>query len=171
MTLARRSILTLIIVFSIPLLGLDECGNRNTETDEEIGEQVQQNQAELFARKGLPEITNYQEYEWAKMIMEKRDEAVTTYTYFVDRNGNKHFVCESLGYGLPYSTQLTNPEKTVHEDHGGDHPIPQPEPNGLFMPENVSATWILCTDGEGGVRPVYSEPKLLVSPFRFEDVE
>jgi hypothetical protein len=48
---------------------------------------------------------------------------------------------------------------------------PQPEPNGLFMPDNVSATWILCLDEENsGVRPVYSEPELIVSPFELQSV-
>lgn len=134
---------------------------------------IQANQTEQIAKEvirqiGMPNIVNFQEAAFAKQIQELRDQEVTTYSYFMDMNGNVHFVCESIGYGLPYSVQFTNPERTVERLNGGDHAISQREPNGLFMPDNVAATWILCSDGEGGVRPVYSEPELIVSPFELE---
>jgi hypothetical protein len=52
-----------------------------------------------------------------------------------------------------------------NEERGAGITLPQPEPNGLFMPPDSEATWIMCSDGSGGVRPVYSEPRLVVSPF------
>lgn len=72
-----------------------------------------------------------------------------------------------IGYGIPYSAQYSNPEKEVYEGgyDSGFGSLPQPEPNGLFMPESSSATWLIMLDKEGNPRPVYVEPLIIVSPF------
>ncbi len=96
------------------------------------------------------------------MILELRDQEITTYTYISDMQGQLHYLCDSVGYGLPYSIQFNNPRRS---DWAGET-LPQPDPNGLFMPDRLSATWVLCADPAGGQpRPVYSEPALIVSPF------
>lgn len=150
------AVLTLLMVAT-----LSACGETATE---KASEDVQKLAQRLYAEIGTPEITNFQEYKFAKKIMEMRDDRITTYTYHVDRNGEKHFICKSIGYGLPYSTQLTNPERLTNAFGNSYRTLPQREPNGLYMPDNVNATWILCADGDGGIEPVYSEPKLFVSP-------
>ncbi len=149
-------LLFLGLVFA--LLG---CGDSATE---KASEDVQQLAQRLYSEVGTPEINNFQEYKFAKQIMEMQDERITTYTYHVDRNGRRHFICKSIGYGLPYSTQLTNPKQFQNGLGEAANTLPQREPNGLYMPNNVDATWVLCADGAGGVEPVYSEPKLFVSP-------
>lgn len=135
--------------------------------------QTEQMHSEAHRQVGMPELTNFQELEFAKTILEMRDDAITTYTYMIDMNGNRHFVCRSLGYGLPYSTQMTNPEREQRtvQNNGGSTSVtlPQPEPSGLYMPDSVDATWIICDDGDGGIDPVYSEPQLLVSPFKMHE--
>ena len=113
---------------------------------------------------GMPNIVNFTEKRFAKLIYELKDQEVATYSYFMDMNGNLHFLCESVGYGMPSSVQYVNPE----EYHMNGATLPQPEPNGLFMPEGLAATFVLCSDGKGGVRPVYSEPELIVSPFKLK---
>jgi len=148
----------LVLGFVLSLLG---CGDSATE---KASEDVQQLAQRLYSEVGTPEITNFQEYKFAKQIMEMRDERITTYTYHVDRNGNRHFICKSVGYGLPYSTQLTNPKQFQNSFGDAYAKLPQREPNGLYMPDNVDATWVLCAAGAGGIEPVYSEPQLFVSP-------
>jgi len=122
---------------------------------------------EMRAQVGLPNITNFTEAKFARQIAELRDQSIKTWTYYVDLNGGRHLLCESVGYALPYSVQLTNPERYVYEGAT----IPQAEPNGLFMPESAEASWVMCSDGKGSVAPVYSEPRLLVSPFPLGHVE
>lgn len=126
---------------------------------------LKQAQNEMQRQVGMPNIVNFQEKKWAKMILEMRDRAISTYTYTIDMNGNKHFFCNSVGYGLPYSVQYINPMKRV-ANRWGAVAIPQAEPMGLFMPSESSATWILCSDKDGGVKPVYVEPQIIVSPFK-----
>ena len=43
--------------------------------------------------------------------------------------------------------------------------IPQPEPNGLFMPDSVSATWVYLISPSGDISPTYVEPTITVSLF------
>ena len=137
------------------------------ETAEEAQtKQTAQLQAEASKQIGMPDIVNFQERRFAKQILEMRDKAIATYTYFIDMNGNKHFICESVGYGLPYSVQFTNPERKEYGREGGTIALPQADPNGLYMPDALSATWVLCSDNKGGVKPVYVEPQIMVSPFK-----
>ena len=44
--------------------------------------------------------------------------------------------------------------------------LAQADPNGLFSPGSAEGTWIMCKDPKGpDVRPVYVEPRVIVSPF------
>ena len=106
---------------------------------------------EAQARLGMPGITNFTERRLVKMLYELRDSEVVTYSYLIDLNGKLHFLCNSIGYGLPYAVQYT---------HGG-----MAEPNGLYMPPGAEGTWIMCANGKEP-RPVYVEPRVIVSPFK-----
>lgn len=75
----------------------------------------------------------------------------------------------SIGYGMPYATQFSNPQKVVYE--GGYQQsfgtLPQAEPNGLYMPPDAHGTWIMLYNAETKqADPVYVEPDVIVSPFR-----
>lgn len=122
-------------------------------------------QIEANNRLGMPNITNFTERRFAKMLLELRDQETTTYTYYLDMNGRKHLLCKSIGYGLPYSVQYTNPEQYYAQ--GGT--LPQADPNGLYMPQGLSATFVMCVSAEGKIQPVYIEPEIIVSPFKLEN--
>jgi hypothetical protein len=147
-------------------LTAESCRNGGSEADRVQEEQVQALASEAQRQTGMPGISNFTEKKFAKYLYELRDQVgFSTFTYIVDFNGQLHFVCESIGYGIPYSVQYVNPEYSADRWQGNWLTLPQAEPNGLFMPEGLSATWILCTDGSGDIKPIYSEPELLVSPF------
>jgi hypothetical protein len=115
---------------------------------------------------GFPAITNFAEKRMMKDIIELRDQNVATTTYITDMNGRLHKVCNSVGYGLPYATQYTNPMRAGGGGSGGYYTIPQADPNGLYSPASADGTWILCVDAKSGKpKPVYVEPRVIVSPF------
>ena len=115
---------------------------------------------------GMPSIVNFQEKRMAKMILELRDTALTTYTYTQDMNGKMHKLCDSVGYGLPYSTQYTNPQRISEVYNRGIVTLPQADPNGLFSPPQADGTWVLCLNPKTSkAMPLYIEPKVIVSPF------
>lgn len=115
---------------------------------------------------GMPAITNFQERRMLKAVLELRDQSISTVTYITDLNGHLHKVCDSIGYGIPYATQYTNPSYVSW--HGGNEPtvLPQADPNGLFSPASADGTWVNCLDPTSKQsRVVYIEPRVIVSPF------
>ena len=105
-----------------------------------------------------------------KLIYEQADrEDLICYAYLVNLEGKLIFIGKTIGYGVPFSAQYTNPMKA--EDVGtttsGYHyqTLPQADPNGLYMPTSSSATWLLMLDKNNKPRVVYVEPEIIVSPF------
>jgi hypothetical protein len=130
-------------------------------------DQLQHDQQEVLLRAanaatGMPAIVNFAERKMLKRIFEIRDQPINTTTYIIDTNGHPHKICDSIGYGFPYSTQFTNPLqnplKTVV--------LSQAEPNGLFSSSTSEGTWISCVDPVSKhMQLVYVEPRVIVSPF------
>lgn len=115
---------------------------------------------------GMPGIRNFAEKRQLKMLYELRDNAdLATYSYFVDMAGNLHKICPStsVGYGMPFSAQFTAPSVDSAFANGGTLTTMQPEPNGLYMPDSTSATWVICLGEKGKLSPVYVEPQVIVS--------
>ena len=111
---------------------------------------------------GMPGITKFQEKRTLKQILELRDKEIATYSYTQDMNGGLHLLCKSVGYGIPYATQYTNP--SVYATSGAT--LPQADPSGLFSPTSADGTWVLCLNSETKqVSPVLVEPRLILSPF------
>jgi hypothetical protein len=120
---------------------------------------------------GMPAIKNFRERKLYKDIIEMRDqEGLVTYTYLWNEfNGKLVFFCQSIGYGIPYATQFTNPMKLeVRYNQGvSTTALPQADPNGLFSPASAEGTWVLCKNPKGPeTRPVYVEPRVITSPFK-----
>lgn len=151
----KKLLLSMFVV--IVLFGCQE------KSDDIMREKTEKSMSEMNRQIGMPAIKNYQERKLAKMIFELRDqENLITYTYIITMTGKKIFLGKSIGYGLPYSVQYTNPEK--YEINGAT--LPQADPNGLFMPSGLSATWVMLIDPKSGkARPVYVENEIIVSPF------
>ena len=103
------------------------------------------------------------------MVLELCDkENLITYAYIKsDYHGKLYLIGKCRGYGIPFSAQYTNPEKPISRStHHDSSTIPQPDPNGLFMPTSSSATWLMMIDPKTNEpRPVYFEPEIVISPF------
>jgi len=162
----RKLNFVFLLMVGLTLMFWVGCEDRN-KADKVQREQTEKSMLEMNRQVGMPAIKNYQEKKLAKMIFELRDQAnLITYTYIITITGKKVFLGKSIGYGLPYSIQYTNPMKKVTGTHG-NVTLPQPDPNGLFMPDGLSATWIMLINPKTGKpKPVYIENEIIVSPFR-----
>ncbi len=155
---------------AMPLAG---CFEENV-ADRREREQTARITEQASTQVGMPGVTRFTEKRNMKMLYELRDDPkLSTIAYIVDLNGKLHKVCDALGYGFPYATQFTNPQRDTYYGNGNaisgtstHFQMPQPEPNGLFMPNAADGTWIMCLNPETkNVQPVYVEPRVIVSPF------
>jgi hypothetical protein len=153
-----------LLIPAVLFCGLSLTGCIGDTADDTQRRQQEQMSKEATTQTGMPAITQFTERKNLKRILELRDRAkFVTYTYvLVPGTGERKLLCKSFGYGIPYATQYTNPEK--YEYNGTT--IPQADPNGLYSPANADATWVLCVNPAGGEPAVvYEENRITVSPF------
>ncbi len=158
--------ITLILL--VTLVTVTGCFDEKPSADKKQAAATERAMNEANRQIGMPSITNFQERRLAKQIFELRDqEKLVTYAYIASLEGKLIFIGKCIGFGLPYSVQYTNPERVaVNRHNAGVLALPQPDPNGLFMPSGLSATWLMMIDPKtGDARPVYVEPAIVVSPF------
>ena len=159
--------LTLILTATLVLTA---CDMQPTSTQIEAQKQEQMKQ-QADQSVGMPAINNWSEKKMMKNILELRDRNVTTITYIQDMQGKLHFLCDSVGYGLPYSTQYTNPSMIASNTEHGYAVLPQADPNGLYSPASAEGTWVMCLNpATKELAAVYIEPRVIVSPFTLPNV-
>jgi hypothetical protein len=163
MKMRRISILALLC---LPMLVAASCD------DSKSSDQQQQAQQETLLQEatnqvGMPNIKNFRE---RKLL--KDQDGLVTYTYlFSEMTGKWVYLGQSIGYGIPYATQFTNPSKieynsTANRQGFTYQVLPQADPNGLFSPAAAEGTWVLLKNpASNDVKPVYIEPRVIVSPF------
>jgi hypothetical protein len=144
----------------------DEVANAEREYTEKV-------QMEAQRQVGQPLIDDYFEKKMFKRIYELRDNSeLVTYVYTRNLEGKYIYEGKAIGYGLPYSVQYNSPNKVVDaEDYLGhslyETPVAvvdQAEPNGMYMPEGLAATWLIMINEETGeTEPAYFEPEIVVT--------
>jgi hypothetical protein len=166
----------MVITAMVFTMANEGCGNDHSKSaDHEAQKQQEKIQSELQRQKGLPGIKNGREMTLLKMLYEIRDqEGLVTYTYLWSMTGKLIFVGETIGYGMPYGTQYSNPQKAVDVGVNGYHfmALPQSEPNGLFPPSSAHGTWVMMRNPSNNkVEPQYLEPDICVFTFKIQWAE
>jgi hypothetical protein len=142
----------------VVLLSAGSCDNSNDAQNT-----YSDNQGKAAQKKwGDPKVTNFTEYQMAIEIAGLRDqENLVMNAYIKDANGPLRCLGKVVGYGLPYSTQITPPYAST----SGGSTNPVREPNALFMPESAEATWVRLIDPKTGKSAVtYVEDRVLITP-------
>lgn len=163
----------LIALLILALLIVSGCTSTES-TERKDTKMVNENLEEMSRQVGMPKIDNFFEKKTAKAIFELRDNSkLVTFAYMTNLEGKFIYLGKCIGYGLPYSVQYTNPEKLVNRygKNPGDSSyaydfvtIPQADPNGLYMPEGLSATWLMLINEETGeTEVIYAEPEIVVT--------
>jgi hypothetical protein len=146
------------------------CNKTSKKSNEELASKQESLMQEANRQVGMPAIINFQERKLMKMIFELRDQAnLVCYAYVIpEMTGKPVYLGKCMGYGLPYSTQFTNPMtlETPGYTERGCATMPQADPNGLFMPESADGTWLMMINPKTNEpQPVYIESRVMVSPF------
>lgn len=165
MTMKKIKTIPTIAFVALALAG---CGEDSPTSDQQESQKTAQTTAAAAKEVGFPSITNFYEKRLLREIYERRDQSdLGTFAYVQGLDGRLTCLGKAIGYGVPYSTQFSNPQRLVGSIYQGGAPtMPQPEPNGLFTPEGMSATWLQLVAPNGDIHVVYVEPTIVVSPFR-----
>jgi len=158
-------VLAAMVVMAMVVAG---CDGEPPKSDQEQQQKNEQLSQEANRQVGFPAIKNFREKKIVKDIYELRDQAnLLTYTYiYCEYTGKFTFVGETVGYGIPYALQFSNPEKIADSWESGYAILPQAEPNGLFTPDSADGTWILMKQPDGKVTPQYIEPRIAVFTYK-----
>lgn len=164
--------LLLVMVFAIGLVACDETPQNTVTSKEKTYTEKVKKQA--LASVGLPNIKNFFEMGQLKTIYELRDDPKTIcYWYTRNQYTGKWIYCgKCVGYGIPYSTQITNPNQVVEKERHksiSTSTLDQAEPNGLYSTGSTSATWVLCLDDKGKIHPAYVEAEVNAFPFKLTE--
>lgn len=164
----KKFLAVLMLVSVCSLCAFDDSGCDGPPPSDQKQAAAQEQMSEQSNQQvGMPGISNFTEKKLVRKLYELRDQQIPTYAYVMDLNGRLFHVCDSIGYGLPYGVQFTNPDKIVQDNSQSYGTLPQSEPNGLFMPPTAEGTWVICADHQhpNEIKPVYIEPRVVVSPF------
>lgn len=164
----KKKILVLGLVGIISLGLLVGCSDMNNNDDKQA-EQTEQIQQQSSNKLGMPNIKNFYEKQTLKTIMEECDKAnLITYAYVKsEMTGKFEYLGEAMGYGVPYSTEYTNPEYATWHSSSAYVTLPQADPNGLYKASGVAATWLMLIDpSTKQPKPIYIEENVTVSQFK-----
>lgn len=149
----------------IALISLVACACDGKLDANELDEQaVQRQQAQYVTAQPVPAFDWSLERHIVIQLYELRNQKVATHSVWRSDMGTIEGDCPSMGFGIPYDTSLTNPLVMETGYSGAAAAVEQPEPNGIFLSKNTSATWVLCTGPAGSLEPVYVESKVTVYP-------
>ena len=177
----RSSLKVAFCLLALSACTADECTNTPAPTANQ-SESAAQNDGLLQVHRNqpAPQVDWSFDREVVIQMFLARQHGVATYSVVYDQyaapGSRIEFACPSLGYPVPYSTQITNPhtaERVVlgyrQNEYGSAHTeavvVDQAEPNGLFPPPSSEATWVPCVSDGGQLQPQYVEDR--VSTFAY----
>lgn len=162
----NKKSLTVAAIGILAIVSLGGCHFSSTNNADEQ-EAAQQGKAydQMIRNQPAPAYDWSLERQVVTEIYDARQQAVNTFSYVLSPyTGKVMWSCPSIGFPIPYSTQLTNPEKIVsgyssnnNVPNGVALTLPQQEPNGMYPPPESEATWVQCVNSQGQVTPVYEE--------------
>ena len=162
--------LTMLSAIAVAIIMvMSNCDDPQPSSDRQLNQKQEALMQEANAQVGMPGITNFTQRRQLKMIQELCDQSdLICYAYIVaEMTGKLVFIGKCIGFGIPYSTEYTNPMKIVQVPASGggyvNEVVPQADPNGLFMPASAEGTWIMLIGPDGNPHPTYVEPRVIVS--------
>jgi len=133
-----------------------------------IEQQQQQPGVQAIVRnQPIPDLGGWSfEREVVRQTYVARNHVISTWTYMLlEYTGKVVEICESRGYPIPYSTELSNPLQLARETDPQSSAVGNPEPNGLYPPPTANATLVQCVNPDGSVSPTYWENNVFALPY------
>lgn len=160
-----KNLKSFLILFLILAVFLSGCATQNANDIE----RQQQNAANIAIVQNQP-VPDLGGYSFERQVLIDtylaRNNNISTFAYMFTMDGKIIEICPSMGYPIPYSTQLTAPEKV--DSYSYSIVLPNAEPNGVYPPGDAAATLVQCVNSDGSVTPVYIEWYVLAFPYRIK---
>lgn len=172
----KTLVFSLLAIFAITMTSCEAKQNSDSQMAEEMENLIKAGNDAV----GVPAISKFFEKSMVKYIYELCDDPnLICHAYFYNQMTGDigRYIGPVIGYGIPYSAQFSSPLKysgvstpKIVNDGGRDwtygyEMVPQAEPNGIFKPEGLSATWLIMVK-DGKPYPAYIEPEICVFPFK-----
>lgn len=157
----RKNLLTLAAVAIAATLTLSACSG-GASSSSNTKEQTQQNadSAAFLTAQPVPH------FDWSQIRQTLIDvegaqahTIQTTSFFFMMGMDHPYLICNSVGFPVASTTELTNPQQVEHHssDGGGNAVINQPDPTGVYS-GNSAGTYVLCINQNGQAEMQYAEP-------------
>jgi hypothetical protein len=167
-----KKVLVLLVALIVVLTA---CDSDNTGGLREEQKQTAQQAVQYTEDQPVPVFEWSLERHIMIEIYRARNEAAATFSYVVNPYDNSIiFECASVGYPIPGGTQLTNPDQLTWAKDKGTYiegVLPMMEPNGLYSPSSSANTYVLCSNDDGTVSPVYVEWYVMAFPYPMRVVD
>ena len=152
--------------------GANSCDSTSSTAKAERNDTAVVDQQQTIYQNGQPiPLFNYSQQR-ATLIDVYKAKTAGTATYTVVYSfGRPVFTCPSIGFPIPATTQLTNPERIGYTGYNiGALAFPQAEPDGTYTGQ-TAVTYVLCVRSDGSVSPVYSEPDVMTFTYPVKIVD
>jgi hypothetical protein len=152
----------LIVIASVAALAVAACSvNTSSINSEQNAVNAQQNQ---YAKVQPVPYFDYSTQRGLLIdIYRSQNESHQTWAVVTSYSGQLVFQCESEGYPIPASYQLTNPQQVDYVGSGAAGSVGLAEPNGLYT-GNTQGTYVMCVRN-GKITPIYTENNVQMFPF------
>ena len=143
-----------VIAVAILLTG---CSPFKDSAQEEESKVVESNEKQLLTAQPAP-TGAWSQIRQNIIDIEQAQITTTATTTFMFHMGNPNPVkiCSSIGFPIPATYQLTNPQKIVDRSNSDDVVIAQQETTGVHTGD-TSGTYVICIGDDGAGRIAYWE--------------
>lgn len=142
------------------LLGASSCGSPSDSQREESKQQEAISQ-QMVKNQPIPQFNYSQMRQNLIEIESAQAKGVQTTSFFFNQGVVDPIMsCPSVGVPIPNTSSLSNPvqvERHGGSDGGGNVGIGQMDPNGTYIPNSSTGTYVLCIDATGTVYGQYWE--------------
>jgi hypothetical protein len=134
------------------LLSASSCSGKPTS----VGNDQKETNSQMQKYQAAQPVPQYDWSQYRQTLIDAQNAQVTgvaTTTFFFNQGSAEPFKsCPSIGFPVPITSQLTNPDQTINHGNDGIAPVGQAEPNGTYTGDS-SGTYVVCVE-KGGAKVV-----------------
>jgi len=166
-----RKISIAILALTLIVTGCTRGGSDAASSDQEASEAILR---DLQRAHPVPKFQRSQLRQNLVELVTAQAETTQTTTFFFNMGVEQPVnSCPSIGFPIPATMQLTNPEQVQRWGASGGysrHVVSQVEPTGVFTGD-TTGTYVMCLDAQGSAYAVYWEgfTQTLTGPAEWND--